>query len=244
MTDMQSSEWQKELVSRIGRAIDRAREGKSDQWIADRTRAMGNPLSRTAVSEYRRGIRKTITVADWLTLAAALGVPPVSLLFPDLPDGPVDLLPAAPATNSFDALLWVIGERQTIPEGFDVLFALDTGEMMGEVTGIREYRKTLGPASGPLDLRDEEDPSKELCLLDKLHELRKLFVELSAIESPFKIFEIIGSESERQQIMDSYIKRLTEKQEQIKKIDELIESWGAIVQEETVTQYGEPDGDS
>lgn len=243
MTGMQSNEWQKELVARIGRAIDRARDGKSDQWIADRTERLGNPLSRTAVSEYRRGIRKTITVADWLTLAAALGVPPVSLLFPDLPDGPVDLFPSTPMVNSFDALLWVTGERISFPEGSDVLLAMDDGRPMAEVAGKREYRDTLGPYSGPLNWRDEHESSNEGYVLAQLRELKKLLVELSEIETPFKLFDYLGPESERQQVMDSYIKRLTEKQRQITKIDELLKSRGAIVQEEALTPFEDEDGE-
>ena len=45
-----------------------------------------------------------------MVLAAALEVPPVELLFPDLPDGEVEALPGVSAT-AFQAAQWFSGER-------------------------------------------------------------------------------------------------------------------------------------
>ncbi|HAT1304162.1 TPA: hypothetical protein I8V98_002676 [Corynebacterium striatum] len=237
MTVMQSIEWENEFLSQIGRAIDRAREGKSDQWISDRATALGNPISRTAVSEYRRGIRKTISVTDWLTLAAALGVPPVSLLFPDLPDGTTHLFPELPEVNSFDALLWVIGERQTLPEGFDVLFNLENGDMMGEVTGLREYRKSIEFNQSVHDRRNEDDPSREKQLLDALRRLKSLFQEMHALEAPFKLFDHFGTEEERKRTMDAFVNALQEKQSELSKLEATITELGGVFQDEEVHQY-------
>lgn len=239
---MQSTEWENEFLSQIGRAIDRAREGKSDQWISDRATALGNPISRTAVSEYRRGIRKTISVTDWLTLAAALGVPPVSLLFPDLPDGTTHLFPELTEVNSFDALLWVTGERQTLPEGFVPLFNLENGDLIGEATGVRQYRNYIGVNQGMHDLRNEADPSRETQLLDALRQLDSLFQEMHDLESPFKFFDHLGTEEDRKRTMDAFVNALQEKQSELSKLEAAITELGGVLQDEEVTQYENDNG--
>ena len=110
MTAMESTEWAERFTKSMGQAIDTARQGKSDQWIADRTKELGHPLSRTAVSEYRRGIRKSMPITDLMVLAAALEVPPVALLFPGLATKQVEALPGESLT-SIEALQWFTGER-------------------------------------------------------------------------------------------------------------------------------------
>lgn len=237
MTEMQSKEWHEEIIQNIGRAMEKARDGKSDRWIAERTDHMGNPLSRTAVSEYRRGVRRSISVTDWLTLAAALGVPPVSLLFPDLPDGTIDLLPALGEVNQLDALLWVSGERQTLPDGCDLLFSLADGDPMGEVSGRREYRSSIEGNQGPLDLRNEQEPSREVQLLTTVHELRKVLAEVQDIRSPFDVFEHLGDEAAKRQALDMYVKQLQEKQKEIEKIEARISKLGGVIQDEQVLEY-------
>ena len=234
---MQSKEWHEEIIQNIGRAMEKARDGKSDRWIAERTDHMGNPLSRTAVSEYRRGVRRSISVTDWLTLAAALGVPPVSLLFPDLPDGTIDLLPALGEVNQLDALLWVSGERQTLPDGCDLLFSLADGDPMGEVSGRREYRSSIEGNQGPLDLRNEQEPSREVQLLTTVHELRKVLAEVQDIRSPFDVFEHLGDEAAKRQALDMYVKQLQEKQKEIEKIEARISKLGGVIQDEQVLEY-------
>lgn len=236
MTAMQSTEWEEKFLSQIGKAIDQARGEKSDQWIANRTTKLGNPISRTAVSEIRRGIRKTISVTDWLTLAAALGVPPISLLFPELPDGTTELFPELPEVNSFDALLWIIGERQTLPEGSDVLVNPENSEMMGIVTGVREYRSSIDFQASDLDYRSEDDPSREKQLLDTLHSLKSLLQEIRQLKFPFQVFEHLGTEEERNQAMDSFTKALQTKQSELSKLESRIEKLGGVIQDQVVTE--------
>lgn len=106
---MGSTEWSAELSEQIGTAIKTWRGNRSDQWISDRTRELGNHVSRTAVSEYRRGVRKSMPVGDLLVIAAALDVPPVALIFPGLPDGEVVALPGKQSTAT-DAVRWFCGD--------------------------------------------------------------------------------------------------------------------------------------
>ena len=237
---MQSKEWQEEIIANIGRAIDRAREGKSDRWISERTEKLGNPLSRTAVSEYRRGVRKTISVADWLTLAAALGVPPVSLLFPELPDGRLNLLPATGEVNQLDALMWIAGERQTLPVGFNPLFSLDTVEEMGEVEGRREYRTgSFETEQGPLDLRHEQHPSRELSLLTNVRQLQEILKEIQQIQGLFNFLGQLGEEASKQQALETYINRLQKKQAELEEVESRIETLGGVIREEHLAEYGQ-----
>lgn len=235
---MQSKKWQEEIIANIGQAIEKAREGKSDRWIAERTEKLGNPLSRTAISEYRRGVRKTISVADWLTLAAALGVPPVSLLLPELPDGRLNLLPATGEVNQLDALMWITGERQTLPDDFNPLFSLDTGEEMGEVEGRREYRTgSFETEQGPLDLRHEQHPSREQNLLSNVRQLQTILKEMQEIQGFFDFLEQLGEETSKQQALETYISRLQKKQVELEEVESRIEKLGGVIREEHVVEY-------
>ncbi|WP_061924251.1 hypothetical protein [Corynebacterium simulans] len=237
---MQSKEWHEEIIANIGKAIDNAREGKSDRWISERTEKLGNPLSRTAVSEYRRGVRKTISIGDWLVLAAALGVPPVSLLFPELPDGRINLLPATGEVNQLDALMWIAGERQTLPSGFNPLFSLDTGEEMGEVEGRREYRSgSFEAEQGPLDLRHEQHPSREQSLLSNVRQMQKILTEMQEIQGLFDFVGQLGEGASRQQALETYINRLQKKQAELEEVESRIETLGGVIREEHVVEYGQ-----
>lgn len=48
-------------------------------------------------------------VTDLVVLAAALDVPPVLLLYPDAPDGPVETLPGADSSSD-EAIQWFSGD--------------------------------------------------------------------------------------------------------------------------------------
>lgn len=239
---MQSKKWHEEIIANIGRAVENARDGKSDRWISERTEKLGNPLSRTAVSEYRRGVRKTISIADWLTLAAALGVPPVSLLLPELPDGRINLLPAVGDVNQLDAFMWIVGERQTIPDGFNPVFSMETGSEMAEVKGRREYRSSLDWTQGSFDIRSEEEPSREKLLLDVVRELRAVLVEIQSIRTPFEVFEHLGDDAAKRQAINLYVNQLQEKRAELEKLEDRIIKLDGVIQEEHIVEYDQ-DGD-
>lgn len=160
---MQSSDkWSEEFTKAIGQAIDQARHGKSDQWIADQATAMGHPISRTAVSEYRRGVRKNVPVTDLIVIARVLRVPPIYLLFPNLPEGPSFPFPGQPDTAAVDSMRWFTGESEwASPLPF---YAGDTAEIdviygtpRGRGFGAAEYNKFgLSPYREPME-SDEAD---------------------------------------------------------------------------------------
>lgn len=97
---------------RVATAIKTARSGRSAQWLADETERLGFPISRAAIANYESGRKKGLDLAELLTLAAALRVPPVVLLFPDLPDGPVEALPGV-TVDSWGAAAWCSGEARS-----------------------------------------------------------------------------------------------------------------------------------
>lgn len=127
MTEMTT--WASETTARIGEQIRLHRQGRPAMWLADRTAELGHPISRTAISEYETGKRKAISVTDLVTIAAALEIPPVTLIYPHLPDGPVEVLPSVQST-SIAAAQWFSGQGPN-PSGENVYTA--------RISKAREY---------------------------------------------------------------------------------------------------------
>ena len=102
-------DWSEGLHRRIAAAIKAARGNRPAQWLADETKRLGYPISRAAIANYESGRKKSLDIAELLVLAAALRIPPLTLLFPQLPDGLLELLPGV-ETTSWDAAAWFSGE--------------------------------------------------------------------------------------------------------------------------------------
>ncbi|OZC55432.1 transcriptional regulator [Rhodococcus sp. 06-621-2] len=105
--------WAEDLVSRIAGEVRRLR-GKehaalSAAKLADRTYDIGYGISRSVVADLENGRKKSLDVSELLVLAAALGVSPVQLVYPNLPKGNVEVLPGLDQ-ESHDALRWFSGE--------------------------------------------------------------------------------------------------------------------------------------
>jgi transcriptional regulator with XRE-family HTH domain len=101
--------WAAELHARIAGVIKRCRGSRSANWLADRTAELGYPISRSQIANYESGRKKTLDIAELLIIAAALEVPPVALLYPNLPDGQVELLPGQ-SCRAITATRWFSGE--------------------------------------------------------------------------------------------------------------------------------------
>lgn len=103
------SQWDADLHARIAAAIKKHRgAGRSAQWLADKTAELGYPISRAQIANYESGRKKNLDIAELLILAAALDVPPMVLLYPDLPAGQVEIIPGRIGT-SWVAYLWATG---------------------------------------------------------------------------------------------------------------------------------------
>lgn len=88
----------------------RTEKGLSLQGLAQRCTNLGYPTIRTTLANLEAHKRKSVTIHEILVLAMALEVPPVVLLFPNLANGQVEILPGVTAT-SWDALKWFSGEE-------------------------------------------------------------------------------------------------------------------------------------
>ncbi|WP_167107247.1 hypothetical protein [Mycobacterium sp. DL592] len=109
--EVDGQQWAKELVKRIGKEVKAARGSKSAVWLSDRTAELGYRISPTVIAKLDSGHRgEVLSVAEWLILSAALGITPMALLFPDIPDGPVEMLPGVEGT-AFSAAMWVAGDE-------------------------------------------------------------------------------------------------------------------------------------
>lgn len=111
------TDWQKEMTDRIGQQVQALRGKRTALWLSDRTEKLGMKISRSALSELENGKRKSISLAEFFVLAAALDVSPVALLFPEYPDGVVEFLPGI-ETSSFQASNWISGD-QLLSNGLD-----------------------------------------------------------------------------------------------------------------------------
>lgn len=110
------SDWASDMHARIAAAIKKHRgTERSAQDIADETKRLGYAMSRAQIANYESGRKKNLDIAELLILAAALNVPPLVLLYPDLPGGDVEVTPGHPR-SSWDAYLWASGAGTAIAE--------------------------------------------------------------------------------------------------------------------------------
>lgn len=88
--------------------------------LSKRTTELGYPISRGAIAKIESNLRSgKIDVAEVLVLAAALDIPPLLLLFPQVgTDGGGDILPSF-VTNEEEAARWVAGQV-SFPQPYDV----------------------------------------------------------------------------------------------------------------------------
>jgi hypothetical protein len=101
--------WEEVVVKRIGAAAKKVRGTKSAAWLSQRTKDLGYQIPATVIAKLDSGHRGSVlSVPELLIIAAALDVPPLGLVFPDLPDGQVEIIPRYPG-SSFNAYLWAAG---------------------------------------------------------------------------------------------------------------------------------------
>ena len=118
-----SEAWAAEQAQRIAATVRKLRGKRSGLWLSDETAKAGHRISRTSISELESGKRKSVTTAELCVLAWALKVAPIRLLYPDLPDGPVEVVPGV-TVPSIKAAKWFSGEAtpsgpEQKPRGID-----------------------------------------------------------------------------------------------------------------------------
>ena len=103
--------WQARLTQTVAREMRRHRDRQklSAQQLADRTAELGMPIPRNVLANLESGRRDTVSAAEVLVLAAALGVAPMELICPVGYDEQVELLPGR-MMDPLMASRWVDGE--------------------------------------------------------------------------------------------------------------------------------------
>jgi transcriptional regulator with XRE-family HTH domain len=114
---MTQNEWATTWRRRIGQAVRDTRDGKryTAEQVAERATALGYPLTRDTVINVELGRKKTLDICEIVILAKVLDVAPLSLLYPDLVDTPVEALPGVDNTTGGDAALAFCGYDEKGP---------------------------------------------------------------------------------------------------------------------------------
>lgn len=138
--DPAAKKWELDLSERVGRAVSIRRKalGMTAMEVADKTAGLGYPITRQAVAKIENNNRAgKVDVAELIVLAAALDVSPLQLLYPDLVDGPVEVLPGYEVT-SLRAADWFAGNA-FLQEPNHSEYALKVGYLVG----IEPLRKSV-----------------------------------------------------------------------------------------------------
>lgn len=85
--------WAEEQARRTALEVRRLRDKKSAQWLADRTKELGSPITRAVISDLELGRRRYVTSAELIILAAALDTAPITLLYPPPYNETIELVP-------------------------------------------------------------------------------------------------------------------------------------------------------
>src|SRR6478609_875348 len=136
--DPAAKAWELDLAKRVGQAVQKRRNALNltAQQLAERTAELGYPITRVAISKIETNKRVgKLDVAELLVLAAALDIPPVLLLFPGFPDGPVESLPGRD-TESRKAVLWFSGQVPSEWVGLRGDYTWNPGEELVETDDV------------------------------------------------------------------------------------------------------------
>lgn len=142
---MATRSWTWSLHQRIAGRIRDARRGRlSAQQLADATAALGYPITRSQIANYESGRKQSLEIAELLVLAAALGVPPLSLLFPEQPDRQVEMLPGV-HTSTLNAMHRFVGDGGPLWPRHEVAALIDKLDQIGgAMTGRGELTVETG----------------------------------------------------------------------------------------------------
>lgn len=113
----QGNDWAKRWAVTTGRCVRRWRTERqlSAQKLADKCAALGLPsLTRTVITKLENGRKESVSTAELMVLAKALGVPPVMLMFPFGEHRMVEITPGE-FIDPLDAVYWVAGQDPDNP---------------------------------------------------------------------------------------------------------------------------------
>ena len=143
--DETAKAWQLDLAGRVGAAVLARRKvlGLTAVQLAERTRALGYPITRVAITKIENNARAgKLDVSELLVLGKALEIPPALLLFPGYPDGKVKLLPGFEAASD-EAVRWVSGAAvwpiKFVGTSVEVSGSNDGTELVDEADTLLKY---------------------------------------------------------------------------------------------------------
>jgi transcriptional regulator with XRE-family HTH domain len=120
---MSTDHWSKAVAVRVAERIRAARDaaGLTVPELAQRCADRGLPIPRSTITNLETGRRTSVDLAEFLVIADALAVPPISLLFPVGTTASMEVLPGR-EVSTWAALTWFTGEERLTaapPEGSD-----------------------------------------------------------------------------------------------------------------------------
>lgn len=138
---MTHPQWPGRLARAVAAEVRRHRDaqGLSAQQLADRCADLGMPIGRSVLANFESGRRPSISLPELLVLAKALGVPPITLLFPIGREETAEPLPDHPVPTWL-ALGWFTGENPLPKPGGDGVSPADGGEWQEDRAGVISYR--------------------------------------------------------------------------------------------------------
>lgn len=118
----QDDDWSARVVRRVAREVRRYREAQqprmSTQQLEERTAEVGMRIPRSVLANLESGRRETVSAAEVVILAAALGVAPIELISPVGFDKQVEMLPGR-EMDPLSAMRWFTGELKLDMDGAD-----------------------------------------------------------------------------------------------------------------------------
>jgi hypothetical protein len=141
--DWEPKDWGEEQAHRVATEVRRLRGAQSTQGLSDRTDELGYRVSRSVIADLENGRRRYVTTAELCALAWALKVPPIRLLYPDLPDGRVEVIPDK-QVSSIEAAMWFSGEFPYVNKAADNLIQEVAEAQQGvQLVSLARERVTL-----------------------------------------------------------------------------------------------------
>lgn len=143
--------WAEEQAHRVALEIRRLRGKRSAQWLADRTRELGSPVTRAVISDLEIGRRRYVTTAEVVVLARALDTAPIALLYPYPYYGDEATIQVLPTPDGeqprevpkIDAVQWFSGVLNISPLTNLGLTMVDQSNYFAQLQGLERARKVF-----------------------------------------------------------------------------------------------------
>ncbi|MQS14696.1 helix-turn-helix transcriptional regulator [Streptomyces kaniharaensis] len=112
---MSIDQWSKDVAARVAERIRATRDaaGLTVPELAQLCADRGLAIPRTTITNLETGRRTSVDLAEFLVIADALGIPPISLLFPVGTAATVEALPGR-AVSTWEAVAWFTGETPSM----------------------------------------------------------------------------------------------------------------------------------